>query len=397
MPRRVLLALLLSASLAPAAPAHALSAEAVRDRLAVQMRQAGPSSGALAVDLGSGRTLFSSRASTARIPASVNKLLVTSTALERLGPDATLDTALLSAGEIDEDGVLRGTLYLRGAADPTLTTSRIRALARRVRRETEIRSLRGGVLGDESVLDRLRGSFSGGFRLDSEVSGQLGGLVIDRGYAGGRFQTLPALYAAGRMVAALRAEGIGVSGRAGTGVTPSSAEELLSSASPPVSSLVARTNVPSDNFLAEMLLKVLSPGGSTRGGAEVVRAALARRGVSARIVDGSGLARDNRIAPSQVVRLLRSLEAGPIGGVFERSLAVAGRSGTLARRMRGTAAQGACRAKTGTLRSVSALAGFCTTRNGERVAFAFLMNGVFVPGARRLQDRMTAALAAYGS
>ena len=72
-----------------------------------------------------------------------------------------------------------------------------------------------------------------------------------------------------------------------------------------------------------------------------------------------------------------------------------GRNGTVYNRMRGTAAQDRCHAKTGTLRDVSALAGFCTTTGGERVAFAFLMNRVYPSAARVLQDRMTVALARY--
>ena len=63
--------------------------------------------------------------------------------------------------------------------------------------------------------------------------------------------------------------------------------------------------------------------------------------------------------------------------------------------MRGTAARDACRAKTGTLSNVSALAGYCDTRAGGRVAFAFLMNTCIRWTRRRLQDRMTAALARY--
>jgi D-alanyl-D-alanine carboxypeptidase/D-alanyl-D-alanine-endopeptidase (penicillin-binding protein 4) len=80
---------------------------------------------------------------------------------------------------------------------------------------------------------------------------------------------------------------------------------------------------------------------------------------------------------------------------FRDSLAIAGRSGTLRRRMRGTAAAGRCRAKTGTLNSVSALAGYCDTTRGGHVAFAFLMNRVGAAGARQIQDRMTVELARY--
>jgi D-alanyl-D-alanine carboxypeptidase/D-alanyl-D-alanine-endopeptidase (penicillin-binding protein 4) len=93
-----------------------------------------------------------------------------------------------------------------------------------------------------------------------------------------------------------------------------------------------------------------------------------------------------------VVDLLEAMDGE---AAFAGSLAVAGRTGTLERRMRGTAAQDTCRAKTGTLIGVSALAGYCTTRAGADVAFAFLMNGVNPAGARVLQDRMVAALARY--
>jgi D-alanyl-D-alanine carboxypeptidase/D-alanyl-D-alanine-endopeptidase (penicillin-binding protein 4) len=63
--------------------------------------------------------------------------------------------------------------------------------------------------------------------------------------------------------------------------------------------------------------------------------------------------------------------------------------------MRRTLARDRCRGKTGTLRDVSNLAGYCDTTGGEQVAFAILMNRVNPYGARRLQDRMTATLAAY--
>jgi D-alanyl-D-alanine carboxypeptidase len=96
-----------------------------------------------------------------------------------------------------------------------------------------------------------------------------------------------------------------------------------------------------------------------------------------------------------VVRLLQRVANMSFAAPFTASLPVAGVSGTLQRRMRGTAAAGACRAKTGTLRYTSNLAGYCTTGDGGVVAFALLMNGVNVGRAHDVQDRIAAALARW--
>lgn len=383
------------------APASALSLDAVQARLLREMRLAGPSAGAAVVDLTSGVTLFGSRPDVRRAPASVNKLFTTSTALLALGPDATLDTDVLASVPPNAAGVIDGDLYLRGAGDPTLTTAAVGALATRLATIGRISRVRGSVIGDESAFDQRRGSYDSGYALDSEIEGQLGALVVDRGYARRRFQARPALYAAQRLVGALRARHVTVTGATTTGTTPVTATVVDSTPSPPISSLIARTNAPSDNYLAETLLKVLGArlggAGTTPAGAGVVRAQLARLGVAATVVDGSGLSRADQVAPRQVVNLLRAVDAAEQGPLFAGSLALAGRSGTLAKRMRGTSASGACRAKTGTLRGVSGLAGICDTPTGDRVAFAFLMNGVNIYAARRLQDRMTVALAQYAA
>jgi D-alanyl-D-alanine carboxypeptidase/D-alanyl-D-alanine-endopeptidase (penicillin-binding protein 4) len=156
-------------------------------------------------------------------------------------------------------------------------------------------------------------------------------------------------------------------------------------------------NPPSDNFMAEMLIKAIAVAdgelGSTTAGADAIEETLQKEyGIEPAVIDGSGLSRSDRTSPRQVVAMLEALAEDPS---FEPSLAVAGRTGTLEDRMEGSAAQDRCRAKTGTLSDVSALAGYCTTTAGERVAFAFLMNYVNIYGARVLQDRMTGALARY--
>jgi D-alanyl-D-alanine carboxypeptidase/D-alanyl-D-alanine-endopeptidase (penicillin-binding protein 4) len=127
----------------------------------------------------------------------------------------------------------------------------------------------------------------------------------------------------------------------------------------------------------------------------VARDVAADFGAHPRMVDGSGLSRANVTTTHDVVDLLAGMDGTDVADEFATSLAVAGVSGTLRKRMRGSAARGRCRAKTGTLIGVSALAGYCDARGGARVAFAILMTGVTVAGAHPLQDRMAAALARY--
>src|SRR5206468_3025794 len=103
----------------------------------------------------------------------------------------------------------------------------------------------------------------------------------------------------------------------------------------------------------ETLLKDLGArfggAGTTVAGSGVVKAWLGRLGIKPQIVDGSGLSDQDRTSPTEVVALFRAM-TGPqaaIGATLLPALPVAGRSGTLIHRMRGTAAAGRCTAKTG--------------------------------------------------
>ena len=58
----------------------------------------------------------------------------------------------------------------------------------------------------------------------------------------------------------------------------------------------------------------------------------------------------------------------------------------------GSASRG-CRVKTGTLRGVSTLAGYCTTVQGRDIGFALLMNRVNINRAQARQDRIAEAIA----
>jgi D-alanyl-D-alanine carboxypeptidase/D-alanyl-D-alanine-endopeptidase (penicillin-binding protein 4) len=396
MVRTATLASILLALLLPAAASAAGKIGTAR-ALAAQMRHAGGGSGAYVVDVDSGTEIYGLRADTPRMPASVEKLYTSATTLRRLGAGGRLATSVFTETEPDAAGVVDGDLYLQGSGDPTFDLLDSNRLAQQVA-DAGITGVTGRVIGDESAFDTLRGVPSSGFRLTSDV-GPLSALTFNRGRTGRRapyWQNRPANFAATAFTKQLRGLGVDVARGARRGRTPSDAALVTAWRSQPVTELLRLMNQPSDNFMAEMLVKVLGAqfggAGSTAAGTRVIRDELAALEIAPRIVDGSGLSRNDRTSPRDVVTLLDELDGD---AAFIGSLAIAGRSGTIATRMRGTAAQDRCRAKTGTLHDVSALAGYCTTTGGRQVAFAFLMNYVAPWNARILQDRMAVALARY--
>jgi serine-type D-Ala-D-Ala carboxypeptidase/endopeptidase (penicillin-binding protein 4) len=387
--------LVVAAMLALAGGAQAISAPTLQTKLAHEMRRASTFSGVYVRDLDTGRTLFESKADVARVPASVEKLYTTSAALLRFGPDATLKTTVAGGGFMDPDGVWRGNLYLHGGGDPTLGRDDLEQLASDLGAAGIVR-VDGSILGDESRFDALRGSYDSGGGYDSDMGGALSALALARGFAK---DGKPAGQAARQLAKVLRGDGIRVEGRSGVGTTPQNATQLASVDSPPMRDLIRLTNVPSDNFLAEMLVKGLGAefggAGTTTAGVAVVRSTLVTFGVHPRIVDGSGLSRADLTTPREVVRLLEIMHHQEVAASFESSLAVAGRTGTIKKRMRGTPAQDRCRAKTGTLIGVSSLAGVCTAVGGHTIAFATLMNRAGVSRAHSVQDRIATAIARY--
>jgi D-alanyl-D-alanine carboxypeptidase/D-alanyl-D-alanine-endopeptidase (penicillin-binding protein 4) len=376
------------------------------------MRQAGNFSGADVVDLNTGRTLYSHNATTGRLPASVEKLYTTTTALQRFGPTATLTTSLLGQGR-QHGTTFTGTLYLRGGGDPTFgssafdtanygTGATMQQLVSDLVSSTGIHAFQGNVVADETMFDSDRGTPATGNQPSTDVEGELSALAYDRGWAnatGTSFYSHPAVQAGQQLVAALKAAGVQVPRKAKVtaGSTPATASTLASVHSPSIATLVGLTNTPSDNFLAEMLDKDLGArfgtGGTTAAGAAVVRAQLAKSfDIHPRLDDGSGLSRSDLTTPAQVVTLLTQMATDT---QFTASLAVAGETGTLQDEMRGTYAQGRCRGKTGTLHDVSNVVGYCHARDGHMLAFALMMNGVIPDYAHPIQNRMQVAVAQY--
>jgi D-alanyl-D-alanine carboxypeptidase/D-alanyl-D-alanine-endopeptidase (penicillin-binding protein 4) len=402
-----LLAALTAALAALPAAAAASPQSDLQKSLERSMRSAG-SSGAYVHDLDTGQRLFSWNPANRRVLASNTKLFTIGATLATQGIGGKLATTAMTGHALDGKGVLDGNLYMVGGGDPAFgDRSYVRAkygsdddatveqLAKRLY-DAGLREVRGRVVGDESLYDSRRSGPAEGYRASADVGGPLGALVYDHGRdSSGHFQTNPPEYAAARLTDALRNRGVTVRKSARAGTAPSGALELARVESLRMSRLAELTGKPSDNFFAELFAKGIG-GGTTAGGAKAIVRFAKQRGVTVRLSDGSGLSHSNQAAPQAVVRYLVKERTEPEANALFGALPIAGVDGTLAQRMTSGPAYRHCRAKTGTLRGVSALSGYCRTRGGHTLFFSILMNGQGSDSyAHSLQDRMAQAIAGY--
>jgi D-alanyl-D-alanine carboxypeptidase/D-alanyl-D-alanine-endopeptidase (penicillin-binding protein 4) len=115
-------------------------------------------------------------------------------------------------------------------------------------------------------------------------------------------------------------------------------------------------------------------------GVELMQEFLSKIGVrkgDVLLEEGSGLSRRDVITPEATVALLSYMSRSPWAELYRNALPIAGVDGTLQNRMKGTAAAGNVRAKTGTLRYVYSLSGYVTTAAGERLAFSIMLNNYY--------------------
>jgi D-alanyl-D-alanine carboxypeptidase/D-alanyl-D-alanine-endopeptidase (penicillin-binding protein 4) len=138
----------------------------------------------------------------------------------------------------------------------------------------------------------------------------------------------------------------------------------------------------SSNPIARQLLALVGAARSPEApdhvaaGAQAVQALLAEAGIDRHGVvleNGAGLSREERIAASDLARLLQTVWNRPYAAEFIATLPVAGVDGTARRRFKDTPIREWAHVKTGTLRDVRAIAGFAQSRSGRRyVIVAFV-------------------------
>ena len=374
----------------------------------------GSASGLLVVEAESGDVVCSRAPGRQRPLASNMKLFTTATALSRLDPDSRIPTKVFSDGRLDSGGILHGSLYLQGGGDPALGTptfynaylaglgTNVFSLVPQIR-AAGIRAISGRLYADDTIFDRRRGVADSGYATSPYI-GPLSGLAFNSGFSGATsssgFSSDSAKLAASKLARSLSAAGVAVPSQVALAPTPAGAERVALVRSPTLTRIVDVTNVYSDNFFAETLIKLLGArlggGGTTAAGAAVVEGFARSLGSGLNAVDGSGLTRSNRASPRQVVDLLLAMREDPAGDDFIQDLALTGKEGTVDDRMAGTAAYGRCRTKTGTLTGVSNLSGYCFNKSGRIMAFSILMGSVGDLGYAHLQqDRIAALVAGY--
>lgn len=218
----------------------------------------------------------------------------------------------------------------------------------------------------------------------------------------------PALFAATVMRELLEARGVEVMGAARIGpLAGAVADTIAVHVSGPLAASVRNFLKVSDNLTGELLVKAVGaaregPPGTYEKGLAAEREFLATEvGIDTtaqRLADGSGVSRYNLVTARQIVGLLDYMtRRDDLFPAFSDALPVAGVDGTLEGRLRGTAAEGRARAKTGTLNGVAALSGYVPSAEGERLAFSLMVEFYVGSSASRraVQDSIVAALARF--
>ena len=115
------------------------------------------------------------------------------------------------------------------------------------------------------------------------------------------------------------------------------------------------------------------------------------------LVDGSGLSRRDVVAADTLALVLQRMHDADDTTPWMSAFPVAGVDGTLQTRMRRTPAEKNVRAKTGSMSNIRSLAGYVTTRDGERLAFVILLNNFEGAGTTALQaiDSIAVRLASF--
>lgn len=331
-------------------------------------------------DLTSDKWLYAHNGRQRMRPASTEKLVTAIATLAELGDTYCFSTGLYCTGEL-HDGVLYGDLYAVGGFDPCFGQDDMTAFVESVR-EAGIDSVAGNLYADVSMKDTLK--WGAGWCWDDDMP------ILT-----------PLLYEGKdcfmqKMGGMLRETGV-VFDAMGRACCPEEAR-LLVRRSHPVGQVLKRMMKESDNLYAEAMFYQIAakdgkPYASREDALQHIERLIGEMGYDIDnylIADGSGVSLYNYLTPELEIAFLRY--AYRHDGIFPAlyaSLPVAGKDGTLRKRMKGGKAFGNVHAKTGTVEGVSTLAGYVLSGNGHMIAFCIMNQGVSrTVSARDFQDKV---------
>ena len=193
-----------------------------------------------------------------------------------------------------------------------------------------------------------------------------------------------------------------LSGDVTDGVTPPDAHLVTTWESPPLAEVIRDINKFSNNVMARQLLLTLgsvsngnagsdTQPATTERGAQAVKAWLTYKGIDAPelvIDNGSGLSRNERIAPASMMQLLVTAFRSPMMPELISSLPLVGYDGTMRHRLNDQDVAGNAHIKTGTLEGVKAVAGYVTAQSGKCYAVVFFINHPNAPSGGAAQDAL---------
>jgi D-alanyl-D-alanine carboxypeptidase/D-alanyl-D-alanine-endopeptidase (penicillin-binding protein 4) len=307
--------------------------------------------------------------------ASLTKMATTLAALETWPIDHQFETLIGYTGTI-ENGVVNGDLVIRWTGDPYFVSEEAIAIANTLKQQG-LQTVTGNLI--------VLGAFSMNFEVDATRSGEL------------FLQTLDAnrwiadeVYAYSNMPPDTPQPNLIIQGQVAV-QSPDSLQEvqwLVRHQSLPLIPLLKAMNIYSNNEMAEQLATAC-------GGTNTVIAKVVERTqlpvAEIRLINGSGLGEDNRLSPRAVVAILLEIQRQlhPHGLSIADVMPVFGQDeGTLIfREMPPQAA-----VKTGTLNTVSSLAGYFPTRDRGPVWFSIQNTGSDLETLRARQDALLLAL-----
>lgn len=337
--------------------------------------------------------LYRHDASIRRAPASNEKLVLSMALLQSFGADYLLPIQARAETDPNGQGVLSGPLWLVGSGDPEVGANDIGLLAKRIE-DAGVTKVVGRVLGATRPFAHDWHAPGWKSSFDELYVPLPTALSFEGNVDGGRHIDNPEVRAAQALTKELRAQGVAVTGRPGDGIPPTTPVQIASVESKELSVIMRDMNVPSSNFHAETLGKLLGwadagpPGTIAKGAAAIEAFAADATGALIVANDASGLSYQDRIAPQQMVELLWYAQDQPWENDLRGTLPKPGQ-GTLAGRLGGITV----RAKTGTLDIASALSGWVWLEQRDRwAAFSIISHGLPKDEASRFEDAIVRTL-----